>query len=60
MWKSTVEWDRSQMTLWRMRIACWITKTKDTHSECVILAAFHSNNGCKFAPHCYTYIGCLV
>jgi hypothetical protein len=24
MWKSTVEPDRPQMTIWRMRIACWI------------------------------------
>jgi len=24
----------------RMRIACWITKTADTHSECVVLIDF--------------------
>ena len=32
----TVEPYRPQMTIWRMRIACWITKTTDTHSEYVI------------------------
>jgi len=24
MWKSVVECGRTQMTIWRMRIACWI------------------------------------
>jgi len=31
MWKNTVEPSRSQMTIWRMRIACWIHKATDTH-----------------------------
>jgi len=26
--------------IWRMRVACWIPRTKDTHSECVILIPF--------------------
>jgi hypothetical protein len=26
--------------IWRMRIACWITKAANTHSEYVILNAF--------------------
>jgi len=26
--------------VWRMRIACWIPKATDTHSEYVILIAF--------------------
>jgi hypothetical protein len=37
MWKNIVETDRSQMTICRMRIACWITKATDTLSEYVIL-----------------------
>jgi hypothetical protein len=37
MWKNMVQPDRAQMTIWRMRFACWITKATDTHSECVIL-----------------------
>ena len=28
------------MTIWRSRIASWIPKSIDTHSECVILIAF--------------------
>jgi len=28
------------MTIWRMRVACWITKATNTHSEYVILIAF--------------------
>jgi len=27
-------------TIWRMRIASWVTKATDTHSEYVILIAF--------------------
>ena len=39
MWKNTVERGRTQMTMWRMRIACCITKTTNTHSQYVILIA---------------------
>jgi len=28
------------MTIWRMRITCWITRTTNTHSEYVTLVAF--------------------
>ena len=28
------------MTIWRMRITCWIPKATDTHSEYVIFIAF--------------------
>jgi len=34
-----------------MRIACWITKATNTHSQHMLL--FHYNNCCKNAPHCY-------
>jgi len=40
MWKNIVQPDRLQMTIWRMRIACWIPKATDTHLEYVILIAF--------------------
>jgi hypothetical protein len=36
-WKNIVQWVRSQMTIWRMRIAWWIPKANNTHTECVIL-----------------------
>jgi hypothetical protein len=33
MWKN-VERDRPQMTIWRMRIACWIAKATHTFAVC--------------------------
>ena len=30
MWKNLAERGRPQMTIWRMRIACWVTKAKST------------------------------
>jgi len=53
MWKNVVERDRPQMTVWRMRIACWITKATNTHSEYVILIDCHYNNGYKNVLQCY-------
>ena len=35
-----------------MRIACWIIKATDIHSEYVILL-FHCNSSCMKAPQCY-------
>jgi len=35
MWKNTVERGRSQMKIWRMRIACWISKATNTHTQAV-------------------------
>ena len=32
--------DRPQMTIWRMRVACWIPNGTNTHSEYVILIVF--------------------
>jgi len=40
MWKNIVEPDRLHVTLWRMRIACWIPKATNTHSQYVILIVF--------------------
>ena len=33
MWKNMVEADIPQMTIWRMRVACWITKATQTHTH---------------------------
>jgi len=38
--KGTVLRSRPHMAVRRMRIACWIPKATDTHSEYVILIAF--------------------
>ena len=35
-WKNIIERGRPRMTIWRMRIACWITNVTNTHSEYVI------------------------
>ena len=40
MWKNFVEPSRPQMTIWRIRIACWIPKATNTQSECIIPIAF--------------------
>ena len=40
MRKNILEPGRPQMTMWRMRIGCWIPKARNTPSECVILIAF--------------------
>ena len=57
MWKNM-----PQMTIWRMRIACWITKATDTHSEYVTLTAFPlTQRMYERVPLLrYTYIVCLV
>jgi hypothetical protein len=38
--KNIVEPGRPQMTIWRMRIECFIPKATNTHSEHLILFAF--------------------
>jgi len=35
MWKKFVERGRPHMTVWCMRIACWIPKAANTHSHVV-------------------------
>jgi len=35
MWKNIVEADRPLITVWRMRISCWIPKASNRHSEYV-------------------------
>ena len=61
MWKSTVQPEWPQLTTWRMRIACWILKATDTHSEYVIFTAFPSQQWLQESASAwhYTYIHCL-
>jgi hypothetical protein len=40
----------------RMPIVSCTTKAKNTHSEYVILIAFHCKNCCKNAPHYYIIV----
>jgi len=39
MRKNTVEPDRPQMTIWLMRILCWISKSTNTSTKYVLLFA---------------------
>jgi len=50
MWKNMVEPDRAPTTVWRMRIACWITNFTYTHSEYVTLTA------CLFLSLCFFFL----
>ena len=62
MWKNILEPGRPQMTMWRMRIVCWIPKVANTHSEYVILIAFPLQQLLQegaFMLH-YTCIDCLI
>jgi hypothetical protein len=40
MSENNAEQNKTQMTIWSTRIACWISKATNTHSEYVILYAF--------------------
>ena len=55
MFKNIVEHGRPQMTIWLMRIAYWIPKAINTHSEYVTHFFFppHCNNGRTNAPQFY-------
>ena len=55
-----VQPDRPQMTIWRMRIACWVTEATNKDSEYVLLSLLHFNNGQERAPECYKYIVSLI
>ena len=50
--------DRPQMTIWCMRIACWIPRVTNTYCEYVMV--FHCNSGCMNGSQCYMYVACPV
>ena len=57
MWKNTVESGREQMTIWRMRNACWIPMATNKHTQVVSYSLpFHCSNFCTNAPYCYVII----
>ena len=62
MWKYIVDRGRAQVTIWRMRISCWIPKATNTHSEYVLLIAFPRQRWLceRVSMLRYTYIACLV
>jgi hypothetical protein len=44
----------------RMRVACWMTKATDAHSEYVILLISHGNNVYANVPQCYVTCTLLI
>jgi len=50
------------MTIWRMRIACWIPKATNTHPEYIIHIAFPKQQWLRERASMlrYTHIACLV
>jgi len=62
MWKNIVESGRPQMAIWRMRIACWVLKSTETHSEYVMLIAFPLQQWLQERASMFRYkcIACLV
>jgi hypothetical protein len=62
MWNNTVQPSRPQMTMWRMRIARWIPKATNTHSECVIIISFQLQQRMheRVSKLRHWYTACLV
>jgi len=62
LWKNTIEPDRPQMTIWRMRAACSIPNATNIHSEYVILIAVPQQQWWHERASIlrYTYIAYLV
>jgi len=50
LWKNIVEPGRAQMTIWRLRILCWIIRATYIYSGYVLFIIFHCNTGCTNAP----------
>ena len=53
VWKDMVEPDRPQMTVRRMRCACWIPRSTNTHTQYAILIAFPLQQWLH--EHCLSY-----
>jgi len=63
MWKNIVQPGRPQITVWRMRIACWIPVTADTfrifNTYCVSTATMIARS-CLSIVSYVQYMACLV
>jgi acyl carrier protein phosphodiesterase len=57
MWKNSVELGRTQMTIWRMGIACCIPKATNTHTQALPLQQWVHG---RASISRYTDIACLV
>ena len=59
-WKHIVQADNPQMTIWRMRIASWIPKARNTLSDYVLLIIFPRWLHERASMLRHTYIACLI
>jgi len=50
MWKKYLGPDRPQMTIWHIRIVCWVNMAADTHLEYLILFLFYCKSSSSKAP----------
>jgi uncharacterized membrane protein len=48
MWKNVVEPNRSQMTIWRVRIACFSTATMVARTRLSVMLYVHCLSFCRF------------
>jgi hypothetical protein len=62
MWKNIVQPGKPQMTTYRRRIALWVSKTTNTHSEYVKLIAFPLQQWLRECASMLrvTHVGCRV
>jgi len=60
MRKNIVQPDRPQLTTWRMRIPCWMTKATNTQSQYIILIAFSLQQWLHERASLLCYSTCLV
>ena len=62
MWENIVERGRPQTTIWITRIAFWISKATDTHSEYITLTALPQQQWLheRGSMLRHTYFACLV
>jgi len=62
MWKTIVQPDRPQMTIWHMHITYWIPKSTYPRSEFVIIFALPPQQWLheRASTLRYTYVACLV
>jgi len=55
MWKNMLEPDRSQMTIWRMRITCWIPKSTRARARAHTHTHTHTQTHTHSLKICNTY-----
>jgi hypothetical protein len=59
LWKNIVRRGRPQITIRRVRIACWISKSTNTYSGCVMLNAFEMQQWLHESPSVLCYTACI-